>query len=324
MTKVLVTLKVSDAEKEAFISKYGDSCSFEFCAPKKATPEMLRETEILIGGMYDDKICPEAMPKLKLWQLPSAGADEQAKLPYILSEGGPVLCNATGAYGITISEYMMGQLIVLLRHFQIYRDHMKGHEWQREELPEVIYGKTALLLGVGDIGGNLAKRLKAFDCKVIAIKRTSTVPEFVDEVHTMADLEELLPQADFICCSLPNSPSTTKLINEKTLALMKPTAILVNVGRGTLVDSDALAKALNEGRLGGTALDVTDPEPLPEDHPLWDCPNCMITPHVAGLSEQREPHQRIVGFAMNNIGHYLRGEEFENLVDLKTGYKVSK
>ncbi|MBQ1906719.1 MAG: D-2-hydroxyacid dehydrogenase, partial [Firmicutes bacterium] len=111
---------------------------------------------------------------------------------------------------------------------------------------------------------------------------------------------------------------------EKALSLMKPTAIVVNVGRGTLIDSDALAKALSEGRLGGAALDVTEPEPLPADHPLWDCPNCIITPHVGGLSEQRDPHERIVGFALNNIGHYLKREAYENVVDLKTGYKVSK
>ena len=323
MTKVLVTLRVSEEEKELFRSSFG-SCSFEFCAPSKTTEDMLRETEILVGDLHFDKVTRERMPKLRLWQLSSAGADAQARLPYINEPGGPALCNATGAYGITISEYMVGQLILLLRHFQVYRDQMHEHLWQRQQLPEVIFGKTALLLGVGDIGGNLAKRLKAFDCKVIAVKRTPTVPPYVDEVHTMDDLDELLPQADFICCSLPNSPATAGLIGEKALSLMKPTAIVVNVGRGTLIDSDALAKALSEGRLGGAALDVTDPEPLPADHPLWDCPNCIITPHVGGLSEQRDPHERIVGFALNNIGHYLKGEAYENVVDLKTGYKVSK
>jgi len=324
MTKVLVTTKVTDEDKQRFEEAFRDSCSFEYVAPSKATDEQLREAEVVVGGLYPDKINRETMPALKLMQLDSAGSDAQAQIAYFHEEGGPVLCNATGAFGVTISEYMVGALITILRHFQVYRDQQKEGFWERIELPEVIYGKTALLLGVGDIGGNLAKRLKAFDCKVIAVKRTPSVPQYVDEVHTLEDLDALLPQADFICCSLPNSKATTRVINEHTLSLMKPTAIIVNVGRGTLIDSIALADALNEGRIGGAVLDVTDPEPLPEGHPLWSCRNCLITPHLGGLSIQRDPHNRIIGFAINNIGHLLKGEAFENVVDLKTGYQISK
>ena len=146
MTKVLVTLRVSEEEKELFRSTFKDSCSFEFCAPSKTTEDMLRETEILVGDLHFEKVTRESMPALRLWQLPSAGADGQAKPPYINEPDGPALCNATGAYGVTISEYIIGQLILLLRHFQVYRDQMHGHLWKRQELPEVIFGKTALLL----------------------------------------------------------------------------------------------------------------------------------------------------------------------------------
>lgn len=322
MYKVLCTLPV-DADNKKAIEAAGPGCTFKYVLQGDVKREDLLDVDIILGNLSPSLLTD--LPRLKFLQLDSAGSDGYAKLPIFQGEGAPLLANATGTYGVTISEYMVGSIIMLIRHFQVYRDQMKEHRWQRIELPTCISGHKALVIGLGDIGTNFAMRMKAFGASVTAIRRTEgEKPDYIDRVGTLKDLPEMLAEADFVGLCLPNSPETTKIINRETLALMKPEAILVNVGRGSAVDYMALAEALKEGKLAGAALDVTDPEPLPEDHPLWDCRNCLITPHVAGLFQQEDPFRKIVARCAANLEHFLKNEPCESVVDINTGYRVSR
>ena len=323
MLNVLCVLPVEGNEKEKLQKAGGDACTFRWSTQTGVTREELEWADVLLGCV--DTALLHDLPKLKFVQLDSAGSDSYAALPLFHAPQSALLANATGAYGGTIAEYMVGSIILLIRHFQVYRDHMKEHRWERVELPTCIAEHKALVIGLGDIGLNFAQRMKALGCSVKAVRRTQgEKPDCVDEVARLQDLPRLLPEADFVALCLPNSPETQNVINAKTLAMMKPSAILVNVGRGTAVDLDALAEALNAGRLGGAALDVTEPEPLPSDHPLWDCRNCLITPHVAGLFLQEYPFRRIMDRCAANLTHFIRNEALESVVDLKTGYRVSR
>jgi phosphoglycerate dehydrogenase-like enzyme len=323
MYNVLCVLPVNEEEKGRLMEAGGSACDYRWSTQEGVTREELEWADVLIGCV--DKELLHDLPKLKFVQLDSAGSDSYAKLELFHEPQNCLLSNSTGAYGGTIAEYMIGSIIMLIRHFQVYRDHMKEHKWQRVELPTCITEHNALVIGLGDIGVNFAERMKALGCSVKAVRRTTgEKPDCVDEVGTLEDLPRLLPEADFVALCLPNTPQTQKIINRETLAMMKPSAILVNVGRGSAVDSDALAEALQSGRLGGAALDVTDPEPLPADHPLWDCRNCLVTPHVAGLFRQLYPFRRIVERSVTNLAHFVKGEPLESVVDLKTGYRVSR
>ena len=145
-------------------------------------------------------------------------------------------------------------------------------------------------------------------------------PEYVDAQYTMEALPELLPQADIVALSLPGYSDTKGVIGEKELHLMKENTILLNVGRGTAIDSLALAKALQEGTIYGAGLDVTDPEPLLEDHPLWDAPHCIITPHVSGGYALPETLEKILELSIENLERYEKGETLHNIIDFSTGY----
>ena len=320
MYRILTTLEFEGKAKEA-LEAAAKGCSIVYTTQQEVTHEMLKDADVILGCVPTELL--HDLPDLKFLQLDSAGSDGYARLPLFHGENAPLLANASGCYGVTISEFMVGACIMLVRHLQHYRDNMHKHLWERGELPDVITGKNALVIGYGDIGSNFAKRMDALGCRVYAVRRTrNAAAEYVREVCTLEDLPRLLPEMDFVGLCLPNSPATTRVINKETLALMKPTAIIVNVGRGTAIDSDALAEALKAHKLGGAALDVTDPEPLPADHPLWDCENCLITPHTSGLKRQADPFAKICRRATVNLENFLAGKPLESAVDVDTGYRI--
>ena len=169
-----------------------------------------------------------------------------------------------------------------------------------------------MIVGLGDIGGEFAKRLKALGAYTIGIRRKSTnKPDYLDELHQMEQLNDLLPKADIVALSLPATKLTNGIINKKTLSLMKKDAVIINVGRGTAIDTDALCDALEKGNLLGAALDVTDPEPLPSDHRLWKIKNAIITPHVSGGYSLEETRNRIVNISVENLEAFLRGKKMK-------------
>ena len=216
MYNVLCVLPVNEEEKGMLMAAGGDACVYRWSTQDSVTREELEWADVLIGCV--DTPLLHDLPKLKFVQLDSAGSDGYAKLKMFHEPQNCLLSNATGAYGGTIAEYMIGSIIMLIRHFQVYRDHMKEHKWQRVELPTCITEHQALVIGLGDIGVNFAERMKALGCSVKAIRRTQgDKPDCVDEVGTLEDLPRLLPEADFVALCLPNSPQTQKIITKETL-----------------------------------------------------------------------------------------------------------
>ena len=233
-----------------------------------------------------------------------------------------LLANSSGAYGLAISEHMLGMLLMLTKKLYLYRDNQNEAVWHDEGNVTSIFGSRVMTVGLGDIGGEFAKRCKGLGAYNIGIRRTMrSCPEFMDEMHTLDELDSLLPSADVVALALPNSEASRHLMNEARLRSMKGGAILLNVGRGSAVDTDALVKVLNEGLIMA-GIDVTDPEPLPKEHPLWHCPGIIITPHISGYYHLRHTQDTIIEIAACNIENYMNGRPIRNLVDRITGYRA--
>ena len=294
------------------------------CAPQEALPgqpvtqEDVDWAQVILGNV------PAAMlhgsPALEWLQTNSAGVEAYIQ-PGVLA-GDTLLTNATGAYGLAIAEHMLGMLLELFKKLELYRDAQKSGAWQSQGAVKAVYGSTALVLGMGDIGGEFAARCKALGAKVIGVRRSPRpCPEYADEVHLLEDLDSLLPQADVVAITLPGTDATRGLMSRERLAKMKEGAVLLNVGRGFIVDTEALCDALERGHLSGAGVDVTDPEPLPPTHRLWNIPTAVVTPHISGFYHLRETHERIVGIFLENLRHFQAGEPLRNLVDFATGYR---
>jgi phosphoglycerate dehydrogenase-like enzyme len=316
MKNILILVPTNDRHKQLLEEK-APGANFIYADNRTDIADQVRDANIIIGNpslamLKDSK-------NLGLLQLQSAGVGEYAG-KNALPEG-VVLTNASGAYGLAISEYMLAVLLELNKKLHLYRDKQMKSDWSYSGEVKSIYGSTALVVGLGDIGGEFARRLKVLGAYTIGIRRRDAEkPDYLDELYFMDQFEELLPRADIVALSLPETKLTTRVINRKTLKLMKQDAVLINVGRGSAVDTEALCDALENGRLSGAALDVTDPEPLPGEHRLWSIPNAVITPHVSGGFSLQETHDRIIKICADNLEAFLEGKSLKNVVDLSTGY----
>lgn len=279
--------------------------------------QLLRQASIIVGNP------PPALlkdcPRLGLLQLQSAGTN--AYLDGVLPPGCR-LANATGAYGLAISEHMLGVLLQIYKKLADYRDSQHRCQWKDAGTVKSVYGATVLIVGLGDIGGEFAKRVKALGAYTIGLRRQDLrKPDYLDELHLSNKLEELLPRADVVALCLPETAQTKGLIGRRQLALLQPEAVVLNVGRGSAIDTEALCDALEATPTLFAGLDVTDPEPLPPDHRLWRLKNAFITPHVSGGHHLPETFARIVQISAHNIQAYLDGRPLRSEVDFSTGYR---
>lgn len=280
--------------------------------------ELDETAEVIIGDLGPAALQPAK--NLKWYHLVWAGADRYKASDF---PAGARFTNGSGAYGVTIAEHMMACILALYRRLRHYDKLQKAHCWDQNWQEDTLEGKTVLILGAGDIGCALAKRLQGFDCTVIGVRRTGGLLPHFHEMHTLEQLDELLPRADVVAGCLPGTRDTVGLLDERRLRMMKPKALLINCGRGSLVDTAALEKVLLEGHLGGCGLDVVNPEPLPKDSPLWDMEQVILTPHISGASfgHVQEMEDRIYALAADNLRRYLDGEPLRNPVDFETGYR---
>ncbi len=293
---------------------------YRFCyrTPETVTQEELDQSDILIGNPPVSLL--HGSQRLKWLQCNSAGTEPFLQ-PGVLHLD-TLLTNATGAYGLAISEHMLGMLLELFKKLHLYRDAQHLHQWKSLGRVRSIEGSTVLVLGMGDIGGEFARKVKALGATVIGVRRTDTrKPDYVDELYLTEELDRLLPRADVVAVALPGNGETAGMLNRKRMESMKEGAVLLNVGRGVIVDTEALCDALESGHLGGAGLDVTDPEPLPENHRLWNLPNAVITPHISGFYHLPETLERIVRISAENLEAYRSGKPLRNQVDFSTGYR---
>ena len=223
-----------------------------------------------------------------------------------------------------LAEHILAMTLALCRRLPEYRDQQHAHKWALRKYDKQLEGSTVLILGAGDIGTTLARWMRPMVGRIIGLRRTlREYPDCFDRMITLAELDQVLPEADIILCALPDTPETAGMLNEARLWRMKSDAVLVNGGRGSLIDQEALCRLLEEGRFWGVGLEVTTPEPLPAGHPLWDQPRVLITPHAAGNSfAPGSPLERkIWAFMIENVAAYIRVEAPKNQVDFSLGYR---
>ncbi len=316
MKRILVTLPVTEQHKRRLEETVTD-CSFVYVPLSKVTIDMVQNSEIIVGNVPASYI--NSSGTLELLQLNSAGADAYI-LPGVLSSN-TILTNATGAYGKAVAEHMFGMMLCLQKKLHLYRDDRMNGEWNDYGTVTSISDATVTVIGLGDIGLYFAQMAKALGAYVIGIKRRkSDCPKQADELHLIEEIDEIIPRSDVIVSFLPNTPATYHLYNTEFFSKMKETGIFLNGGRGSAVDQDALLAAIRKSEIYAAGLDVTDPEPLPKEHPLWKEKNAMITPHVSGAYHLPETLDKIVEIAATNIENYLTGKELRNIIDFETGY----
>lgn len=316
--KKIVVLSQFNEECRCIIREAAEGAELVFSSASAADAALVEEAGMIVGPIAPS-LLPEAK-KLEVLQLQSAGADAYIK-PGVLPETVD-LCNATGAYGLAVAEHLFAGILAGMKKLHLYRDNQHKPVWQGLGLVGTMLDATVLIIGPGDIGGTLAVMCRALGAHVICVRRRKTEkPDFADEMYTIDELDDVLPRADIVALAVPGAPDTVHLLSSSRIALLKDGAIVANGGRGTAIDTDALAEAMENGKVGYAFLDVTDPEPLPLDHPLWKLPNVFITPHVAGGYNMIETQMRIARVVAKNIRHYLADEPRENLVDRQTGYR---
>ncbi|NLA57462.1 MAG: D-2-hydroxyacid dehydrogenase [Firmicutes bacterium] len=308
-----------DDELLAQIEETAPNASLRLRKREEVTVEDMTWADIFFGWP-PRKFLKEA-PGLSWIHLPSAGADGYTD-PGIYAHSDVILTNSTGVFGIPLAEHAFAMMLAFSRTINRYIRLQQERRWEKLPSSDELYGKTLGILGLGDIGTQLALRAKAFGMKVWGYKRRITdKPPCVDHLVTGPDgLRELLAASDYVVIALPLTRETNKLMGQRELGWMQPHAVLINVGRGPIVDEQALIDALKEGRLAGAGLDVFEEEPLPPTSPLWDMPNVIITPHSGGVTP--EANRRSTDIFCFNLKLWLEGrkDEMRNVVDLEAGY----
>ncbi len=276
-----------------------------------APDPLLAESDIALGQPDPEQMI--ALPRLRWTHLTSAGYTryDRADLKRALTERGAILTNSSAVYAEPCAEHVLAMMMALARQLPQCQDEQReSRAWKAGEhraRSRLLIGQTALLLGFGAIGRRLAELVEPFRMQVIAIRRHATTGDrHTVQIESTDRVDDLLPIADHVVNLLPANPSTEGFMSASRLARMKPSAIFYNIGRGTTVDRQALLVTLQSRRIAGAYLDVTEPEPLPPEHPLWSAPNCFITPHTAG-GHDAEFH-RLAGHFLENLGRFERGE----------------
>ncbi|MEF9962196.1 MAG: D-2-hydroxyacid dehydrogenase [Erysipelotrichaceae bacterium] len=316
---VLVFLKLNDLQK----NKLEKACnaSFIYTSNKDVKKDDLRNADIIIGNP-SRKYLVECK-HLKLLQLSTAGSDTYCETGVLPS--GCILCNASGTFGVAIAEHNVCVLLMMMKKMKSYLHNQDQGLWNNEGKIDSIYGSNILILGMGDLGSESALRLHALGAHVYGIRaHQTTIPDYMEDVQRMDQLENLLPKMDVVINCLPNHPQTFHIMNETTISLMKHGSYLINVGRGTAVDLDVLLVHLQSHHLAGAALDVFEEEPLPENHRAWKEENLILTPHISGTWNLASSIDKFVDIAYHNLSHFNDLEELMNVVDEKSGYRMFK
>lgn len=276
------------------------------------------DAEIILTNLPDPA---RHAPLLRWFCTSNAGVDVFLR-EGVFASPDAVLTNSHGAYGVTISEHIVMTALFLMRRMLDYRQVTDRRGWRRDLPIRAIKGSRVTLLGTGDIGSEAARRLRAFEpASLTGVSRSGRqAGTLFDRMLPVERLDEALPETDLLILSLPETLDTVRLVDARRLALLPETAFLINVGRGTSIDQQALADALAAGRLAGAALDVFEEEPLPPDDPLWDCPRLLITPHVAGNTTLPYTVDRIVSLFLEDFENYCEGRPLVRAIDRQKGY----
>ncbi len=257
--------------------------------------------------------------RLRWVQVLSAGV-EGVLFPE-MTDSQVTLTNCQRVYAPPIADQALGFMIILSKGLHRFIRAQGRGEWEAPPgvRPRELAGQTVLIIGFGGIGSNLARRAAACGMRVLALDpKPIAKPAYVERLAKPAEFHQLLPRADFLASCVPLTPETTGMIGAPEFALMKPGSYLINMSRGKVVNTDALVQALRSGRLAGAAMDVTDPEPLPKEHPLWQMENVLITPHMSARSPGSDARRFAV--IKENLKRFAQGKPLMNVVDKRAGY----
>jgi phosphoglycerate dehydrogenase-like enzyme len=282
----------------------------------------LPDADIFVGYM----LRPEQFRLAKRLQWLHSVAAGVAQLMYPeLRDSGVIVTNASGVHAIPMAEHVVGMLVALARDFPGSMRHQLQRRWAQQEIwdgparPHELYDKTALVVGFGAVGRAVAERLRAFGVHIWAVTRSGKADEALAErAFSAAQLDSALEHADMLILAAPETPETRHLIGARQLALLKRTAILINVARGSLIDEPALVAALERREIAGAGLDVASEEPLPRESPLWSLENVLITPHTSGVTDRL--WERETELLIDNLERWFSGKPLRNQVDLRRGY----
>ncbi len=284
---------------------------------KKELNTLLARADVIFGLIPPQDILIRA-PRLEWIQMMSAGVDRLRATEIWQSE--VTITGVSGIHATPIGEFVLELMLMFAKKAPQCFQMKQNHEWRRF-MPAVLHGKTVGIVGLGHIGREIARLSKAFGMKVIATRRSAKIigsAKYVDRLFPATKLSSLLTQSDFVVVSVPLTKETFQLIGEKELKAMKPTAYIINIARGNVIDEKALIRALEEKEIAGAGLDVTAKEPLPAESPLWDFDNVILSPHVSGGME--EYVARATDLFCDNLKRYLTGRKLRNVIDRTRGY----
>jgi phosphoglycerate dehydrogenase-like enzyme len=315
-----VVLMDADPARVAWMQEAAPGVTLVGTADRAAAVREAADADAVIGECVPEVI--EAGARIRWVQRMYAGVERCVAIP-AFEERGILLTNMQKVAGSVMAEHVLAFMFGLARGFAAYVPAQANGEWADEAVPESrlweVKGRTLLVAGLGGIGTEVAKRAHALGMTVIATRNSGTDgPDYVAEVGLPDKLLPFAARADVIVSTLPLTPETRGLMNKAFFDAAKRGALFINVGRGGTVVTADLVAALKDGRLGGAGLDVTDPEPLPADHPLWHAPNVIITPHVAAALEGNEGPRWIL--ARENLRRYVAGDKLLSEVDIRKGY----
>ncbi len=281
-----------------------------------ATPSeaaaLVGEAEILYAWKFPPHLYAKAT-RLRWLQVMGAGVD-WALVPEL--PPGVILTRAPGVFGPWMAEYVIGWCSWVTQRMETYREAQRRGRWLDHVLPDRLLGKTLAIVGLGDIGRDIARAARVFGMRVLGVSRRGRAVREAERVYPVGQMARALRQADFVVILLPLTPETHGIIGVDAFAAMKPTAWLLNVARGAVVNETALLETLEHRRIAGAVLDVFETEPLPPYHPLWRLDNVVITPHISGPSMPDE----IAPVFNDNLVRYLEGKPLRYLVDRERGY----
>ncbi|ANF95992.1 D-2-hydroxyacid dehydrogenase [Paenibacillus bovis] len=317
MSKIVVLQQLTESQKQK-VQEAAPSYEIVAVPVREASDSILAEAEIILGWSrkLQDFILSDKCPVqwIQTW---SAGVD---KMPMEqLEQKQVLLTSANGVHTIPISEQIFAYMLAFSRNLHRAVRNQGKHAWDESGTFTELHGKTIVIVGVGNIGAGTAQLAKAFGMKTIGVRRSGKEQDGIDQMYSMEQLDEALAQGDYVINILPLTEETKQLFNRERFAVMKDSSLFINVGRGPSVDTDALVEALQSGAIAGAGLDVFDPEPLPEDHPLWDMEQVIITPHIAGSNEHYT--DRVIEIFTKNLQAYQQDRTLPvNLVDYSRQY----
>ncbi len=298
--------------------------AFVVATDRASAIEEAANADVLIG--FNPEICDPAIidhARELRWILSlAAGVEHCVAIPSVRARH-LLVTNMRGVDSAAIAEHAIALALALAHGLDVFAEDTARHRWAPADAArvhlEVLYGKTLLVVGLGGIGTEVARRAHELGMRVIATReRGHEGPDFVSYVGEPEELETLARQADVIVNTAPLTPRTQGMFDARFFAVVKPTALFINVARGASVVTSALTRALEEHRLGGAGLDVVEPEPLPPDDPLWRAPRVLVSPHISGRSDLPGVERWIV--AREDLRRYAAGDKMLSVVSLERGY----